>query len=207
MLWLLPAAEISRAGINIVSVVAQKLMPHPWDYLAVVAVMMSTIGTLETSILQFSRTLFSMSRDSAVHPRYGRLHPVNSHSLVSPRSLITGRGLALLFASYLAGIKTVVNDSINAVGFQIAFYYGLTGLACAWYFRAEALVLLCHFLIHRSPLLPQTAGTSGQRGDEPDGELTADGSNRTRHMPLGPHRQPPAAGSLRVAQVVRSAYG
>ena len=29
--------------------------------------------------------------------------------------------------------------SINAVGFQVAFYYGLTGLACAWYFRAEAL--------------------------------------------------------------------
>ncbi|MBV8736974.1 MAG: hypothetical protein JO007_06900, partial [Alphaproteobacteria bacterium] len=56
-----------------------------------------------------------------------------------------------------------------------------------------SLVLLCHFFIHRSPLLPQAAGTSGQRGDEPDGELTADGSNRTRHMPLRPHRQPPAA--------------
>jgi Taurine catabolism dioxygenase TauD, TfdA family len=71
----------------------------------------------------------------------------------------------------------------------------------------KPLVLLCHFLIHHSPLLPQAARTPGQRGDEPEGELTADGSNRTRHMPLGPHRQPPAAGTSRVAQVFRSACG
>jgi amino acid transporter len=138
-LWLLSDAEISRAGINIVSVVAQRLLPHPWDYLAVIAVMLSTIGTLETSILQFTRTLFSMSRDKALHPRYGRLHPVYRTPWVATL-LITGLGLVLLFgSSYLHGIKTVIDASINAVGFQVAFYYGLTGLACAWYFRAEAL--------------------------------------------------------------------
>jgi amino acid transporter len=38
-LWLLSDAEISRA-INIVSVVAQRLLPHPWDFLAVIAVML-----------------------------------------------------------------------------------------------------------------------------------------------------------------------
>jgi amino acid transporter len=138
-LWLLSDAEISRAGINIVSVVARRLLPHPWDYLAVIAVMLSTIGTLETSILQFTRTLFSMSRDHALHPRYGRLHPVYRTPWVATL-LITGLGLVLLFgSSYLHGIKTVIDASINAVGFQVAFYYGLTGLACAWYFRAEAL--------------------------------------------------------------------
>ena len=109
-LWLLSDAEISRAGINIVSVVAQKLLPHPWDYLAVVAVMLSTIGTLETSILQFTRTLFSMSRDHALHPRYGRLHPVYRTPWVATL-LITGLGLVLLFgSSYLPGIKTVIDD-------------------------------------------------------------------------------------------------
>jgi len=146
-LWLLSAAEISRAGINIVSVVAQKLMPHPWDLLAVIAVMLSTIGTLETSILQFTRTLFSMSRDKALHPRYGRLHPAYRTPWVATL-VITGLGLALLFgSSYLDGIKTVIDASINAVGFQVAFYYGLTGLACAWYFRAEALTGIGKFVL------------------------------------------------------------
>lgn len=137
-LRLLSEAEINRAGIDIVSVVAAKLMPHPWDYLAVLAVMVSTVGTLETSILQFTRTLFAMSRDNAVHPRYGRLHPVYRTPWVATL-LITALGLALLLGSLtLPGIKTVTDDTINAVGFQVAFYYGLTGLACAWYFRAEA---------------------------------------------------------------------
>jgi amino acid transporter len=145
-LWLLSNDEISHAGVKIVSVVAQKLLPHPWDYLAVVAVMFSTIGTLETSILQFTRTLFSMSRNGALHPRYGRLHPVYRTPWVGTL-LITVLGLLMLFASlYLRDINTVINDSINAVGFQVAFYYGLTGLACAWYFRTEALTGIGKFV-------------------------------------------------------------
>jgi amino acid transporter len=140
-------AEIGRAGIAIVSVVAGKLLPHPWDHLAVVAVMLSTIGTLETSILQFTRTLFSMSRDRVLHPRYGRLHARFRTPWVATL-LITLLGLVLLFgSSYLAGIKTVIEDSINAVGFQVAFYYGLTGLACAWYFRTEALTGVGSFVL------------------------------------------------------------
>ncbi|HEY3908805.1 MAG TPA: APC family permease [Stellaceae bacterium] len=145
-LRLLSNAEIDRAGINIVSAVAQKLMPYPWDYLAVVAVMVSTIGTLETSILQFTRTLYSMSRDQVLHPRYGRLHPVYRTPWVATL-LITALGLALLLgSSYLNGIKTVINASVNAVGFQVAFYYGLAGLACAWYFRTEALTGIGKFV-------------------------------------------------------------
>ena len=140
-------AEIGSAGIAIVSVVADKLLPHPWDHLAVVAVMLSTIGTLETSILQFTRTLFSMSRDRVLHPRYGRLHARYRTPWIATL-LITLLGLVLLFgSSYLAGIKTVIEDSINAVGFQVAFYYGLTGLACAWYFRAEALKGVVSFVL------------------------------------------------------------
>jgi amino acid transporter len=146
-LRLLPDAEISDAGVNIVSVLAEKLLPHPWDYLAVVAVMLSTIGTLETSILQFTRTLFAMSRDGALHPRYGRLHPTYRTPWVATL-LITGLGLALLLASSsLNGVKTVIEDSINAVGFQVAFYYGLTGLACAWYFRTAALAGVGQFVL------------------------------------------------------------
>ena len=69
------------------------------------------------------------------------------------------------------------------------------------------LVLLCHFLIHCSPLLPQATRTSGQRIDQPDSELAADRGNRVRHMPLRPHWQRRVAGNLRVTQVFRSACG
>jgi hypothetical protein len=54
----------------------------------------------------------------------------------------------------------VIGDSVNAVRFQVAFYYGLAGLACAWHFRKHALTRLGQFIFlfawpfARSRLLP-----------------------------------------------------
>src|SRR5262249_11401463 len=153
-LRMLTDVEIENAGVNIVSALAEKLMPHPWDYVAVIAVMLSTVGTLETSILQFARTLFAMGRDNVLHPRYARLHQTYRTQGFGTL-LITALGLLLLFLSlFLAGIKAVISDSVNAVGFQIAFYYSLAGLACAWHFRKQALTGLGRFvLLFAWPLL------------------------------------------------------
>jgi len=73
-LLVLSDAEIEQSSTNIVFAVADKLFPRPWSYMAVVAVMLSTIGTLETSILQFTRTMYAKGRDGALHPRYAILH-------------------------------------------------------------------------------------------------------------------------------------
>lgn len=145
-LAVLSDAEIQNAGINIVFIVAGKLLPAPWSYLAVIAVMLSTVGTLETSILQFTRTMFAMGRDGGLHDRYARLHPRYQTPLLAT-VIITVLGLALLLlSSYLPGIKAVIDDSISAIGFQIAFYYGIGGLACAWYFRGAAREGIGNFL-------------------------------------------------------------
>jgi len=145
-LRVLTDAEIENAGVNIVFALAEKLIPHPWDYVAVIAVMLSTVGTLETSILQFTRTVFAMGRDNVLHPRYARLHQTYRTPWLATL-LITMLGLLLLLlSSYLSGIKTVIGDSVNALGFQIAFYYGLAGLACAWHFRKQALTGFGQFI-------------------------------------------------------------
>jgi amino acid transporter len=146
-LRMLTDGEIENAGVNIVSALAEKLMPHPWDYVAVIAVMLSTVGTLETSILQFARTLFAMGRDNVLHPRYARLHQTYRTPWFATL-LITVLGLSLLFLSlFLAGIRAVISDSVNAVGFQISVYYSLAGLACAWHFRKQALTGLGRFVL------------------------------------------------------------
>jgi amino acid transporter len=67
--------EIQKSGTNVVFAVADKLFQRPWSYMAVLAVMLRSIGTLETSILQFTRTLFSLGRGGALHPRFSKLHP------------------------------------------------------------------------------------------------------------------------------------
>ena len=37
--------------------------------------------------------------------------------------------------NYLSNGNAVIEDSVSALGVWIAFYYGLTGLSCVWYYR------------------------------------------------------------------------
>lgn len=138
-LLVLTDAEIERAGTNVVLAVADKLFPRPWSYMAVIAVMLSTIGTLETGFLQFTRTMFAKGRGGALHHRYARLHPT-WHTPWVATAVLTVFGLALLFlSSFLPTVNQIMKDSVNAIGFQAAFYYALASLACAWNSRRRAL--------------------------------------------------------------------
>ncbi|VVE27699.1 APC family permease [Pandoraea terrigena] len=128
-------AEIQHYNTNIIFAIAEKLFGPTWGYVAIIAVLLSTVGTVETQMLQFTRTLFAKSRDGALHHRYARLHPrwQTPHVAIFFIWII---GLALLFlSSYLPTINVILQDSITAIGFQICFYLGLTGLACGWYYR------------------------------------------------------------------------
>ncbi|BDD94257.1 APC family permease [Pandoraea sp. XJJ-1] len=128
-------AEIQHFNTNIIFAIAEKLFGPTWGYVAIIAVLLSTVGTVETQMLQFTRTLFAKSRDGALHHRYARLHPrwQTPHVAIFFIWII---GLALLFmSSYLPTINVILQDSITAIGFQICFYLGLTGLACGWYYR------------------------------------------------------------------------
>lgn len=130
--------EISRSSTNVVLVLADKLFPRPWSYMAILAVMLSTIGTIETSILQFTRSMFAQARAGALHPRYAKLHSRWQTPWIATAT-ITVLGLALLFlSSSLPSINAIIKDSVNVIGFQVALYYSLTGLACAWHYREQA---------------------------------------------------------------------
>lgn len=125
--------EIRRAGTNTVFALASRLLPRPWDYLAVLAVMLSTVGTLETSILQFTRTLYAKGRDGLLHPRYAALHRTWRTPWVATTALASFGLLLLALSASFSSVSEIIQDSVNAIGFQVAFYYGLAGFACAWY--------------------------------------------------------------------------
>lgn len=131
----LTQAEIQHYNTNIIFAIAEKLFGKTWGYVAIIAVLLSTIGTVETQIVQFTRTLFAKARDGVLHKRYATLHPTWQTPHVAIL-FIWAAGLVLLFvSSYLPTINIILQDSISALGFQICFYLGLTGLACAWHYR------------------------------------------------------------------------
>ncbi len=137
VLIVLNDAEIAEANTNVLYAIANKLFAPPWNYLAVLSTILSTVGTIETQILQFSRSMFAMARDEMLHPRYARIHPEWQTPWVAT-VVIWGLGVVLLFASSaLPSVKVILQSSILAIGFQICFYMSLAGFACAWHYRAK----------------------------------------------------------------------
>ena len=129
--------EIATANTNVLYAIANKLFPKPWNYLAVLSTLLSTIGTIETQILQYSRSMFAMSRDDMLHPRYARIHPEWQTPWVATLVIWFLGVLLLLCSSYLPSVKKIVECSILAIGFQICFYMSLAGFACAWHYRSK----------------------------------------------------------------------
>lgn len=131
----LTTQEINKASTNLLPMVGDLIFPRPWGDLAIIAVMISTVATLETSILQSTRTFFSMGRDQVMNKKFAELHPKFKTPWVS--SIVIGIVALALFvlSAFSSGINSLMTDAINAIGLQIAFYYGLTGFACAWYYR------------------------------------------------------------------------
>ena len=133
----LPMQTISGAGSSLLDVFANAILPRPWSDISVIIVIISTLGTLETSLLVVSRTLMSMSRDGVIDERFGALHPRYQTPWFG--SILMGMISLALFAAAAASksITGVLSESVNAIGIYIAFYYGLSAIACARYYRSE----------------------------------------------------------------------
>ncbi|MEU8975716.1 SpoIIE family protein phosphatase [Streptomyces monashensis] len=102
--------------------------------LLIFMVLTSAVASTQTTILPLARTVFSMAAHKAVPSRFARVH----HRFLTPTWSTVGMGLASIgFYLLLTLIShNVLTDSISSVGLAIAFYYGLTGLACVWFYRS-----------------------------------------------------------------------
>ncbi len=99
------------------------------------AVMLSSVATLETQMLQFSRTLFAMGRDGSM-PRLFGVVQEKTRTPVRAMYLLLGLGLALMaLASLLPTVNLILADSVKAIALQVCYYYGVAGFACAWLYR------------------------------------------------------------------------
>jgi amino acid transporter len=103
----------------------------------IVAVMLSTIATLETTLIQVSRSLFAMGRDNTLPKLLGRIHPTRRTPAVATL-IVAGVSLALFFgANFIGSVGTIMNDAILAIGVQIAVYYSLAAFSVVVAYRGE----------------------------------------------------------------------
>jgi amino acid transporter len=101
--------------------------------LLIFMVLTSSAASTQTSILPTARTTLSMAAHKALPQRFARIHA----KYLTPTWSTVGMGVvSAVFYVVLSKVSTaVLTDSIGSIGLSIAFYYGLTGLACVWYYR------------------------------------------------------------------------
>lgn len=119
----------------ILSTLATGVLGTPWDKLVVLAVLTSALASTQTTILPASRTVLSMARAGAM-PRYlGETHPRFLTPHVS--TIAVGLLAAVWYVPLNFLSENFLFDTLSALSLMIAFYYALTGMACAIYYRHE----------------------------------------------------------------------
>jgi amino acid transporter len=104
--------------------------------LLILMVLSSAAASTQTTILPTARTTLSMAVYKAFPKSFAKIHPRYLTPTVSTVAMGAVSVLLYVIMNYVSQ-GNVIADSVSAIGLMIAFYYGLTGFACAWYFRRE----------------------------------------------------------------------
>lgn len=121
---------------DIFAFLGPKVFPKPINLILIITVLTSASASTQTTILPTARTSLSMARWGAIPKIFGRVHLKNKTPDVS--TIAFGAISTVWFVVIdIISPNNVLSDSVDAVGFMVCLYYGLTGFACAWYFRRE----------------------------------------------------------------------
>ena len=122
--------------------------------LLAITILTSASASTQTTILPTARTALSMAVYRAIPAKFARIHP----RYLTPTWSTVGMGVVsaafYLLMTWLS--PNILLALIGAIGLQIAFYYGLTGIACAWFYRRTLTSSVRH-LINRG-VLPLVGG-------------------------------------------------
>jgi amino acid transporter len=156
--------------------------------LLILMVLTSAAASTQTTILPTARTTLSMATYRAIPKVFARMHP---RYLTPTVSTLTMGGISIVLyvlMNYMSG-GAVISDAVTAIGLYIAFYYGLTGFACAWYYR-KTLTSSARNLWMRG-ILPALGGlimyAAGGWSIWEDWDVASQNSYTSWLMPFWPH--------------------
>jgi amino acid transporter len=97
------------------------------------SILTSASASTQTTILPTARTALSMAVFKAIPTKFARIHP----RFLTPTWATIGMGIvsAAFYVVFTLISGNLLLALIGSVGLMIAFYYGLTGFVCAWFYR------------------------------------------------------------------------
>ena len=135
---------LSQHPSDVLGALATDVLGSFWGKLLVIAVLTSAAASTLTTILPTARGSLAMAVHGALPKSFGKVH----HRYLTPTvSTVWMTAISVgVFVLFNSVSSNVLADSVTATGFGIAFYYGMTGLACTWFFRRELTTSLRHFV-------------------------------------------------------------
>ena len=105
------------------------------SHLLLLMVLSSAAASTQTTILPTARTTLAMGVYRAIPSAFARIHRRFLTPTVS--TVVMGVASIVLYVvmNYISA-GSVIADAVSALGVMIAFYYGLTGFSCVWYYRS-----------------------------------------------------------------------
>ncbi|MFF0200793.1 APC family permease [Streptomyces sp. NPDC005017] len=144
---ILTPRQIQESGADVLAVLGEELWPGWGGRLLMLAVMLSTVATLETTLIQVTRSLFAMGRDRTMPSALGRVHRRWNTPWVAITVVGTVALAMFLAAGTLGSVGDILTEAIRAMGLQIAVYYGLAGIAVVVAYRGVLLSSPKRFLL------------------------------------------------------------
>ncbi|WTW93534.1 APC family permease [Streptomycetaceae bacterium NBC_01309] len=123
-----------------------------WDWVVLLAVSTSAFASTQTTIIPASRTALSMARRGALPHAFARIHPRFRTPDVATWGVAVVAIVWYIVVNQIS--ENALFDSLTALSLLIAFYYALTGVACAVYYRRHLTESVRNFfLIGVGPLV------------------------------------------------------
>jgi len=147
-------AFLAAHSTDVLGAMATSVLGSTPGKLLVLCVLTSTAASTQTTIMPTARAVLAMSAHGAIPAWFARMHPRFRTPTIA--TLVMGAVSALFYVLLTAVSQNVLADSAASVGLLIAFYYGLTGFACVWFFRHSLLTSVRSLLV--KGVLPLTGG-------------------------------------------------
>jgi amino acid transporter len=99
------------------------------------SILTSASASTQTTILPTARTTLSMGVYKALPDSFAKIH--RNYLTPTTATLSMGAVSILFYLLFTLVSPNLLTALIGSVGLMIAFYYGLTGFACAWFYRKD----------------------------------------------------------------------
>ena len=120
---------------NVFGALADPVLGKWGGLLVYLAVLASSVASLQTTFLPASRAMLAMGAYGAFPKRFADVHP--RYLVPSFSTVVAGVVTGVFYTVVSLSSENALLDTIAALGIMICWYYGITAFACVWYFRRE----------------------------------------------------------------------